>query len=176
MLNLVITGGTKGIGRAVVELFLKEGWNVCTCGRTEEGLKRLKEELKERKNLYVKVCDVGDRNSAKAFVEFCREKLGDFDLLINNASILGERLPIEKYPEEVWEEVIKGQSKRRLLHHQVCPALYEEWRSDNKPILWGRQKTRTLLGCLCGFKVRSGRFFSAFGRGAKAKRNKGVCL
>jgi NAD(P)-dependent dehydrogenase (short-subunit alcohol dehydrogenase family) len=107
MPNLVITGGTRGIGRAVVELFLKEGWNVCTCGRTEEGVKRLKEELKEPKNLYVKVCDVGDRNSARAFVEFCKEELGDFDLLINNASILGERLPTEKYPEEVWEEVIR---------------------------------------------------------------------
>ena len=89
MSNLIITGGTKGIGRAVVELFLKEGWNVCTCGRKEEGVKRLKEELKGRENLYVKVCDVGDRNSARAFVEFCKEKLGEFDLLINNSSILG---------------------------------------------------------------------------------------
>jgi short-subunit dehydrogenase len=52
MPNLVITGGTKGIGRAVVELFLKEGWNVCTCGRTEEGLKRLKEELKGSEKIY----------------------------------------------------------------------------------------------------------------------------
>ncbi|WP_448587464.1 SDR family NAD(P)-dependent oxidoreductase [Thermocrinis sp.] len=107
MPNLIITGGTRGIGRAVVELFLKEGWNVCTCARKEEALKGLKEELKNPKNLYVKVCDVGDKNSAKAFVEFCKEKLGNFDLLINNASILGERESIENYPEDVWEEVIR---------------------------------------------------------------------
>jgi NAD(P)-dependent dehydrogenase (short-subunit alcohol dehydrogenase family) len=53
---------------------------------------------------------VGDRKSAKAFVEFCREKLGEFDLLINNASILGERVSIEKYPEEVWEEVLNSEA------------------------------------------------------------------
>ena len=107
MPNLVITGGTKGIGRATVELFLREGWSVCTCARSEEGLKRLKEELKHPKNLYTKVCDVGDRESAKAFVEFCQENLKSFDLLINNASILGERTSIEHYPEDIWEEVIR---------------------------------------------------------------------
>jgi len=106
MPNLVITGGTRGIGRATVELFLKEGWSVCTCARSEENLKQLQQELKSP-NLHTKVCDIGDRSSAKAFVEFCKEKLGSFDLLINNASILGERTNIEHYPEDLWEEVIR---------------------------------------------------------------------
>ncbi|WP_448583943.1 SDR family NAD(P)-dependent oxidoreductase [Thermocrinis sp.] len=106
MPNLVITGGTRGIGKATVELFLKEGWSVCTCARGEKDLEKLKEELKNPK-LFTKACDVADRDSAKAFIEFCRENLGQFDLLINNASILGERVDIEHYPEDIWEEVIK---------------------------------------------------------------------
>ena len=55
----------------------------------------------------IKACDVGDRRSAKEFVEFCVEKLKKMDLLVNNASVLGERKSIKDYPEEVWEEVIR---------------------------------------------------------------------
>ncbi|MDM7266674.1 MAG: SDR family NAD(P)-dependent oxidoreductase [Aquificaceae bacterium] len=57
--------------------------------------------------LYIKACDVGDRRTATEFVDFCVEKLKKIGLLVNNASILGERLSIEDYPEEVWEEVIR---------------------------------------------------------------------
>lgn len=103
----IITGGSKGIGRAMVERLLKEGWEVCTCSRREEDLVKLKQELGNPKGLYVKACDVGDRRSAKEFVEFCMEKLKKMDLLVNNASVLGERKSIKDYPEEVWEEVIR---------------------------------------------------------------------
>ncbi|MFN3598757.1 MAG: SDR family NAD(P)-dependent oxidoreductase [Aquificaceae bacterium] len=107
MKRAILTGGSKGIGKAMVERLIKEGWEVCTCSRREEDLLKLKEELRNPKGLYLKACDVGNKNSAKDFVSFCIEKLGNIDLLVNNASILGERLPIEEYPEEVWEEVIR---------------------------------------------------------------------
>ncbi|MFN3976400.1 MAG: SDR family oxidoreductase [Aquificaceae bacterium] len=103
----IVTGGSKGIGRAVVERLLKEGWEVCTCSRKEEDLIRLKQEMGSPKGLHVKACDVGDRRSAKEFIAFCVERLKRIDLLVNNASILGERLSIEEYPEEVWEDVIR---------------------------------------------------------------------
>jgi NAD(P)-dependent dehydrogenase (short-subunit alcohol dehydrogenase family) len=69
MPNLVITGGTRGIGRAVVELFLKKGWNVCTCGRTEEGVKRLKEELKRAEKFIRKSLRCGGQ-------KFCQSLCG----------------------------------------------------------------------------------------------------
>ncbi|MFN3813979.1 MAG: SDR family NAD(P)-dependent oxidoreductase [Aquificaceae bacterium] len=102
----IITGGSRGIGKAMVVKFLSNGYSVCTCSRREEDLMVLKEELKDP-NLYTKACDIGDRRQAKEFVSFCVEKLGKVDVLVNNASILGLRKGIEEYPEDVWEEVIR---------------------------------------------------------------------
>ncbi len=103
----IITGGSKGIGRAIVERLIKEGWLVCTCSRKEEDLRRLREELGNPQSLYTKACDVGDRVSVREFVRFCVQNMEGIDLLVNNASILGERVSIEDYPEDVWEEVIR---------------------------------------------------------------------
>ncbi len=103
----IITGGSKGIGRAIVERLIKEGWLVCTCSRKEEDLRRLREELGNPQSLYTKACDVGDRVSVGEFVRFCVQNMEGIDLLVNNASILGERVSIEDYPEDVWEEVIR---------------------------------------------------------------------
>ncbi len=103
----IITGGSRGIGRAIVERLLQEGWQVCTCSRKEEDLKRLYEELGKPEGLYFKACHVEDRSSAKEFVSFCVDRLGGIDLLVNNASLLGLRVSVEEYPEEVWEEVIR---------------------------------------------------------------------
>lgn len=103
----IITGGSRGIGKAIVERLLKDGWQVCTCSRKEEDLKKLAEELGNPKFLYTKACNVGDRDSANKFVLFCVEKMEGVDLLVNNASVLGERVSIQDYPEDVWEEVIK---------------------------------------------------------------------
>jgi len=105
-LKAVITGGSRGIGKALVKRFLEEGYQVCTCSRDKERLKALVEELKSE-NLFTFTCDVSDKTSAREFVEFCAKNLGEFDLLINNASILGERKSIQDYPENLWEEVIK---------------------------------------------------------------------
>lgn len=102
----VVTGGSRGIGRAIVERLLREGWQVCTCSRNYQDLVRLVEELGQE-GLHVRSCNVGDRWSVKAFVEFCVERMGGLELLVNNASILGSRVSVEAYPEELWEEVIK---------------------------------------------------------------------
>ncbi|MGC8852895.1 MAG: SDR family NAD(P)-dependent oxidoreductase [Hydrogenobacter sp.] len=105
--KVVITGGSRGIGRALVERFVKEGHMVCTCSRSEESLKALWEELQRTDRVMFKGCDVGDRLSAKDFINFCAKHMKEFDVLINNASILGLRESIENYPEDVWEEVIR---------------------------------------------------------------------
>ena len=46
-MNIVITGGTKGIGKAIAEKFAQEGFNIAICARTKEDLKKLKKQLKK---------------------------------------------------------------------------------------------------------------------------------
>jgi NAD(P)-dependent dehydrogenase (short-subunit alcohol dehydrogenase family) len=106
-MKVVLTGGSRGIGKALVERFVKDGHMVCTCSRSEESLRALWEELGCTDRLMFKGCDVGNRYSAKEFISFCKDRMQEFHVLINNAGILGLRQSIENYPEDVWEEVIR---------------------------------------------------------------------
>ncbi|MCX8076253.1 MAG: SDR family oxidoreductase, partial [Aquificaceae bacterium] len=100
----IVTGGSRGIGRAVVKKLLAEGWEVCTCSRKQENIEKLLEELG---NVHAGVFDISRREEAKSFVEFCVNRMGGIELLVNNASILGVRVSVEEYPEDVWEEVLR---------------------------------------------------------------------
>ncbi|MFI5201728.1 MAG: SDR family oxidoreductase [Candidatus Kapaibacterium sp.] len=103
---VIITGGTKGLGRASVKKWLGEGWRVATCARDEADLALLEEEL-NNPNLFTQALDVSDSNAVHGFVERVLGKWERIDVLVNNASILGPRETIEEYSEEVWHEVIE---------------------------------------------------------------------
>ncbi len=83
---VVITGGTDGIGKALVEQFMAEQALVATCGRSEEKLALLKSEL-PGKNLLAVQCDVSREQDCKAFIEQVISSFGHIDILINNAGI-----------------------------------------------------------------------------------------
>ena len=102
---VIITGGTKGLGRASVKKWLAEGWHVATCARDEVALAQLEAEC-ATENLLIQTLDVADEVEVRGFVERVRERWSRVDVLINNASILGPRETIEEYSEEAWREVI----------------------------------------------------------------------
>ena len=83
---IAITGGTDGIGRALVEAFLKKGAKVSTCSRTPEKLDHLKTEF-SGKTLFTVVADVSKEEDCKNFIEKTIEEFGGIDVLINNAGI-----------------------------------------------------------------------------------------
>ncbi len=103
---VVITGGTKGLGRASVKKWLGEGWQVATCARDEADLARLEEEI-NNPNLLTQAFDVSDATAVRGFVERVLGKWNAIDVLINNASILGPRETIQNYSEETWRQVIE---------------------------------------------------------------------
>jgi short-subunit dehydrogenase len=83
---IVVTGGTKGIGRAIIEEFAKRGFDVATCARKQEDLNLLKEAV-EKLGVLAFVCraDMSIKADAKAFAEFVTTLQRPVDVLVNNA-------------------------------------------------------------------------------------------
>lgn len=83
---VVVTGGTDGIGRALVEQLIKEGAKVSTCGRNHDKLYRLQTEFPSAA-LNTMVADVSSENDCRRFIEMTLKIHGGIDVLINNAGI-----------------------------------------------------------------------------------------
>ncbi len=104
---IVVTGGTKGIGRAILELFAKEGYALATCSRNEEDLDSLKADFEEKYDckVHVNIADLSQKDECQSFVEFIRLIGKPVEVLINNAGrfIPGEVL---REPEGALEEML----------------------------------------------------------------------
>ena len=85
----VITGGTKGIGKALIEKAALNGYNIITCARGEEFLALLKEEIEEKfeTTLLYKATDMSKREEVDAFADFIIGHSKHVDILINNAGL-----------------------------------------------------------------------------------------
>lgn len=83
---VVITGGTTGIGKALVDALLMKGAKVATCGRHHDTLYKLQAEYPSYV-LHTVVADVSNENDCRHFIESTINVLGDIDILINNAGI-----------------------------------------------------------------------------------------
>lgn len=88
--NVIITGASKGIGRAIALTFADEGANVAICARGEESLASVVDELKQRGvKVHGAACDVSDAEALGGFLEGAHAALGGVDVLVNNASGFG---------------------------------------------------------------------------------------
>jgi len=83
----VITGATKGIGRAIAESLLKAGASVFICARDKSELKRALEQLSVLGQVDGEVCDVRSETQVEMMLKECERVFGGADVLINNAGI-----------------------------------------------------------------------------------------
>jgi 3-oxoacyl-[acyl-carrier protein] reductase len=105
--NAVITGGGRGLGKAVALALANEGLNIGITGRNEENLKMTVDEIRRLGvNAAYAVFSIDNEIHVKAGIESLAEQLGGIDVLINNAGI-GDFGSIEEMPSETWEQVIK---------------------------------------------------------------------
>ncbi|KQM32693.1 3-ketoacyl-ACP reductase [Chryseobacterium sp. Leaf201] len=105
--NAVITGGGRGLGKAVALALANEGVNIGITGRNEENLKMAVDEIRRLGvNAAYAVFSIDNEIHVKAGIESLAEQLGGIDILINNAGI-GDFGYIEEMPSETWEQVIK---------------------------------------------------------------------
>jgi len=83
---VAVTGGTDGIGRALVELLLSQGAKVATCARNHDKLYNLQSEYPSYP-LHATVTDVSSENDCRRFIETTIKVYGGIDILINNAGL-----------------------------------------------------------------------------------------
>jgi 3-oxoacyl-[acyl-carrier protein] reductase len=96
----IVTGGNRGIGRAVVETFVKAGARVVAMARSPEPADS------NDAALFSIAVDVRDRASVERAVAAAEEKLGPIHVLVNAAGII-ERTPFLDLTEQRWQEVIE---------------------------------------------------------------------
>lgn len=85
----VITGGTQGLGYALTQMLLRQGFAVCTCARTKAGIEALKASVDSRYPLVALVGDVTHPAFQRRFIEEAVGAFGHIDAIVNNASTLG---------------------------------------------------------------------------------------
>lgn len=83
---VVITGGSEGIGKALVDAFLQQGAKVATCGRNYDKLYLLQSSY-PGKPLLIHTADVSKETDCRNFMEAVIKSFGTIDILINNAGI-----------------------------------------------------------------------------------------
>lgn len=85
----VVTGATRGIGRAIADLFAEEGANVAICARKADEVEATVAALKAKGvQAFGQVVDIADGPALKAFVAKAGEALGGIDIVVSNASAL----------------------------------------------------------------------------------------
>jgi NAD(P)-dependent dehydrogenase (short-subunit alcohol dehydrogenase family) len=104
----LVTGGGRGIGRAIAMRLAAEGAAVAICSRTEQELKETVREItRHNGEAFSRVVDLASPMAIRSLVKNLRGRYPKIDILVNNASLLGPRRPIAEYPLKDWEAVLK---------------------------------------------------------------------
>lgn len=103
----VVTGGTRGIGRAIAELFAERGAEVMIASRSLPQSQEVAREIAEKTGRQVIPCelDVASLDSAKAMIEKAISTFGRVDILVNNAGVTRDTL-IMRMEEADWDFVL----------------------------------------------------------------------
>jgi NAD(P)-dependent dehydrogenase (short-subunit alcohol dehydrogenase family) len=115
----VVTGSSKGIGKAIAMEFAKAGYSVVINARNEEELKQAAEDISKSVKDGDKVVsipgDISQEHVCISLIEGAVKHFGRIDVLVNNAGIGGESKKIHELTEKDWDEVIDVNLKGTFL-------------------------------------------------------------
>lgn len=107
MKTLIVTGGSRGIGAAIVKELAKDYNIVLNYNNSEEAAKQIQKELKEKGiNIEIFKADVSKREEVKALVKFTLDNFKNIDVLVNNAGIAQSKLFVD-ITDEDWNKMMQ---------------------------------------------------------------------
>ena len=124
---VMITGASRGLGRALALTCAREGANLVINSRSEDRLGTVAGEAEEMGvEVLAILADVSVRSDVERLVDESVRHFGRVDVLVNNAGLLGSRVPIEEYPEDEWRRVLDANlTAPFLLSKVIIPHLPE---------------------------------------------------
>ena len=111
-MNVLVTGGSRGIGAKIVEIFAKNGCNVViNYNNNQECARNLSDKLNsEGYSTRIFKADVSNVEQVRDMIEFCRDNYGGVDVLINNAGVAQTKLFYE-ITQDDWDKMINTNLK-----------------------------------------------------------------
>lgn len=103
----LITGASRGIGRAAARLFAREGAHVLLLARQQKTLETVDDEIKAEGGVASIIpLDLEDGQTIDALGPALYERFGRLDILVGNAAVLGGLRPLTHIPSEIWDRVL----------------------------------------------------------------------
>lgn len=128
----LVTGGSKGLGKAMARGFAEAGANVVISSRHEDELQAAQKEIQDGTKVKVvyRVADMNDRSEVTALAQFALDTFGRVDILVNNA---GGNTPqtIDQITDEAWDRIVE-------LNLTSCMSLTRALVPQMKERKWGR--------------------------------------
>ncbi len=105
--RIIITGASRGLGKALAERYAREGAKLGLCARNSKELESLAHDLQEIGTPVVwQQCDVGNKSEVDEFISRVLDEFDAIDVLVNNASAIAPRKTIAEYNAAEWEKII----------------------------------------------------------------------
>jgi NAD(P)-dependent dehydrogenase (short-subunit alcohol dehydrogenase family) len=120
----IVTGASRGIGRAIAEAFVREGARVVICGRKAETLEQVAREIGPPVRPIV--CHVGRAEQIQAMVDAVMREFGRIDVLVNNAATNVAQAPCLTLDEGMFDKMVEVNLKSAFrLTQLIAPGMCE---------------------------------------------------
>lgn len=124
----LVTGASKGIGKAIALAFGREGANVVVMGRTTEAIEAVRDQILRQTGLeaLALTADLELETDIQRIVTETLAKFGRIDILVNNAGIIHPRIDLVDFDPAMWRQVIEvNLTAAALLTKMVLPSMIE---------------------------------------------------
>mgnify|MGYP003639478697 FL=1 len=122
---VIVTGGSKGIGKGIAQVFARQGAKIMIAARGKEDAQRTVADIEaEGGTAAWCTCDVADWTSVKEMVAVTEELFGPVDILCANAGIFPQKKLIDLEPDE-WDQVMDTNLKSTFLCVKACIPSFE---------------------------------------------------